>query len=491
MRKSQFNAHRSILQDEDILPSPPGLAFSSAGRLLTRLPLICFFLLETAEKVQTRSQIVISQAANPQRRITRMSVSNYEDKKNRFQTPSLWLNRDFMLLWSGQVISTLGTQSSSVVYPLLILALTNSPAAAGIAGALGSIPYLLLSLPAGALIDRWDRKRVMILCDIGRGLAVASVAIAILFKALTIWHVYLVALIDGSLFVLFNIAELVALTRVVSREQLPQATGQNEAAFGVVSITAPTFGTFLYGILGRSVPFIFDAVSYTVSVISLFFIKAPFQTERVTVTRNLRAEIAEGLNWLWHQATIRHLAILAGGINLATSSVPLITIVLAKEMGAGDAQIGLIFSIAGIGGILGSLIGGQIQKRLTFGQAIITVIWSLALLFTLYAIVPHFFLLGVVSALGFMLITVYNVVGISYRLALIPENLQGRVNSTFRLLAFGFRPLGMALSGLFLERVGTTPTIILLSLWLLLFAFLTTSNPHIRNARPIEQLQVE
>ena len=400
---------------------------------------------------------------------------------------SLWRNRDFMLLWSGQVISTLGTESSSVVYPLLILALTNSPAAAGLAAALQSIPYLILSLPAGALIDRWDRKRVMILCDIGRGLLVATVALAILFKVLTIWQVYLVALIDGSLFVLFNIAELVAVTRVVPKEQLPQASGQNEAAFGVVSITAPTFGTFLYGTLGRSVPFLFDAVSYAVSVISLFFIRTPFQLERKSTQRNLWKEMAEGLNWLLRKPIVRYLAFLAGGINFASSSVPLIAIVVAKKLGAMDAQIGLVFSIAGIGGILGSLIGGQVQKRFTFGQSITTIIWSLTLLFTLYALVPHFFWLGLMAALGFMLITIYNVVGISYRLALIPEELQGRVNSAFRFLAFAFKPLGLTLCGFFLDRFGTVPTIALFSLWLLTLSLLTTFNSHIRKARPIAQ----
>ncbi len=87
---------------------------------------------------------------------------------------SLLHNRDYMLLWSGQVISTIGTGASQIVYPLLILELTGSPTAAGIAAALTSLPYIFFSLPAGALIDRWDRKRVMILCDIGRGLTLAS-----------------------------------------------------------------------------------------------------------------------------------------------------------------------------------------------------------------------------------------------------------------------------------------------------------------------------
>src|ERR1700682_4772791 len=101
-------------------------------------------------------------------------------------TPPLYRNRDYMLLWSGQVISVIGTGASQIVYPLLILALTHSPAAAGAAGALGSLPYIIFSLPAGALIDRWYRKRVMILCDIGRALTLGSIPLALAFNALTI-----------------------------------------------------------------------------------------------------------------------------------------------------------------------------------------------------------------------------------------------------------------------------------------------------------------
>jgi predicted MFS family arabinose efflux permease len=168
----------------------------------------------------------------------------------------------------------------------------------------------------------------------------------------------------------------------------------------------------------------------------------------------------------------------------------LIIIVLAKKMGAQDAQIGLIFSIAGLGGIAGSLIGGQIQKRFKFGQVIIAVLWITAVLFPLYAFVPQFFLLGVVSALIYMTSPIYNVVQFSYRLALIPDELQGRVNSTFRLLAFGFNPIGAALSGILLERIGAKPTVILFSSLILLLAVITSFNTHVRNAKPIEQVEI-
>src|SRR5689334_21886987 len=169
--------------------------------------------------------------------------------------PPLRKNRDYMLLWGGQVVSTLGSMTSQVIYPLLILALTDSPTAAGIAGALRFVPYLVFSLPVGALIDRWDRKRVMLISDLGRAIAVGSIPVAMALDALTLAQVYVVCFIEGSLFALFNIAEVAALPRVVPRAQLPEATAYNEAGFGVAGIVGPPLGTTLYQVFGRAVPF--------------------------------------------------------------------------------------------------------------------------------------------------------------------------------------------------------------------------------------------
>lgn len=405
------------------------------------------------------------------------------------ESPSLWRNPSYMLLWSGQVVSTLGSVSAGIIYPLLVLALTHSPVSAGLVGAVRAIPYLVFSLPVGALIDRWDRKRVMILCDVGRGLAVASIPIALAFDALTMSQMYVVAFIEGSLFVFFNIAEVAALPRVVPKAQLPQATAQNQAAFGVAGIVGPSFGTFLYQTFGRGVPFIADAISYFISLVSLSLIRTSFRTERSSVRRHLVAEIAEGLRWLWTKPLIRYMALLTGGLNFITASVQLLVIVLAKEMGAGDGEIGLIFTIGAIGGIVGSLIGGQIQRRYKFGHIIVTVIWIQTLLFPLYALVPMAWMLGVTTALIYSMSPIYNVVQFSYRLALIPDRLQGRVNSTFRLLAFGFMPMGAALSGLLIERIGAVLTVGAFSGCFLLLAILTSLNPHVRNAKPFNDAQ--
>lgn len=383
------------------------------------------------------------------------------------------------------MVSTLGSTAAGIIYPLLVLAISGSAAAAGVAAALRFVPYLVFSLPVGALIDRWDRKRVMILCDVGRGITVASIPVAMLFGALTLWQIYIVAFVEGTLFVLFNIAEVAALPRVVTQGQLPDATAQNQAAFGVAEIVGPSLGTFLYQTFGRAVPFIADAISYFISVVSLVMIDTPFHGERKRVQRPLLAEILEGLSWLWNKPLIRYMAILTSGLNFITAGVQLIVIVRAKDMGASDAGIGLIFSIGGIGAIVGSLIGGRIQKRFQFGQVIVAVVWAQALLFPFYALVPKTLLLGVITGLIFSMGPVYNVVQFSYRLALIPDELQGRVNSTFRLLAFGLMPVGAAVSGLVIEHFGAVVAVGAYSVCFVLLAILTSRNAHVRNAPPI------
>ncbi len=404
--------------------------------------------------------------------------------------PSLWRNRDYMLLWSGQLVSNIGSQVSQLAFPLLILALTHSPAQAGIAAALRALPYLILSLPAGALIDRWDRKLVMIVCDAGRALALGSIPVALLFGRLTIAQIFIVTTIEGTLFVFFNIAEVACLPRVVSRDQLPAANSQYAATDGIMTIIGPPVGGALYAV-GSMFPFLTDAISYMASVISLFFIKTSFQEKRVAPQRKLWLEIREGLSWLWHQPLIRFIAILTGGNNLISAGLMLLLIVLGQRLHASSVSIGLIFTIAGIGGVLGAIVAPFIQKRFTFAQVIIASSWVFGLATPLYLIAPNVFVLGVITAVAFITGPIYNVVQLSYRSALIPDRLQGRVNSVFRLIAFGGQPIGAALIGFLLQGVGTESTIWFCSIVLILFAVAATLNKHVRHARPISEVVQE
>ncbi len=408
-------------------------------------------------------------------------VAPSRDQRSR---RSLWRNRDYMLLWSGQVVSSTGTQVSTLAFPLLILALTSSPALAGFAGALRALPYLIFSLPAGALVDRWDRKRVMIICDAGRGLAMASIPFALLIGHLTVAQLFIVSAVEGTLYVFFNISEAACLPRVVSKQQLPAATAQNQATDGITILVGPPLGGALFQV-GRTIPFLADAISYAASVLSLFFIKANFQEKRVAARRKLWVEIYEGLHWLWHYPLIRFMAILTGGGNLFSAGLTLIIIVLAQHMHASSFTIGLIFTIGGIGAIAGSMIGPAIQKRFSFGQVIVTTVWIFALTTLLYTIAPDVIIIGVITAVAFVASPVYNVVQFSYRLAIIPDELQGRVNSVFRLIAFGGQPLGYAVTGLLIQDTGVIQTILVFSAGMILLAVMATINKHVRHAPPL------
>ncbi len=211
--------------------------------------------------------------------MTTSPVDTSETPTSSQRPRSLWRNRDFVLLWSGQLISTAGTQVTSLALPLLILAITNSPAQAGIVAACSALPRFLLALPAGALVDRWDRKRVMIVCDSVQVVALGSIPIALALGHLSMIQLYLVALSQGTCFVFFWLARLAALPRVVAREQLSAAVAQNEVAESTVTLLSPPLGGVIFS-LGRALPFLGDAISYAVSVISLCFIRVPFQAER-------------------------------------------------------------------------------------------------------------------------------------------------------------------------------------------------------------------
>ena len=403
------------------------------------------------------------------------------------RTIPLRRNLNYMLLWSGQLVSSVGTRVSMLAFPLLVLAITHSPAQAGLIAALRGLPYALFILPAGALVDRWNRKLVMILCDTGRALALGSIPVALLFGHLTIVQLYIVSLVEGTLFTFFNLAETACLPHVVAKEQLPGAVAQYMVIDSTSGLIGPSIGGAFYSI-GRAIPFLTDAISYGVSVLSLFFIKVKFQAERDHTPIHLWADIREGLSWLWHQPLIRFIAVLTGGITMPVIGYSLILIVLAQGQHASSFTIGLIFACGGIGSILGATIVGPLQKRFSFSQLMIGSTWIWALTWLLFAIARNPLILGVATALSFIIVPIYMSVQFGYRLALIPDHLQGRVNSVFRLIAFGSEPIGLAVTGVLLQVMGPVPTVLVLFVPQFILSVAATFNKHLRNARPIKEL---
>lgn len=388
---------------------------------------------------------------------------------------SLWHNRDYVLLWSGQAISSLGTALSQVAFPWLMLALTHAPFQAGLAGAFRLLPYVLFGLPAGALVDRWDRKRVMLLCDVGRALSLASIPVALALSHLTLLQLDLNAFIEGTLYVFFDLAEAASLSQVVAADQLPRATAQYAFTGSLTNLIGPALGTALYS-LRALLPFVMDACSYLCSVLSLAWIKARFQQERPLVQRrSLPAEMRAGLVWLWHQPFLRLLALFTGLINFVfPDTSTLIVLVLARQQGVTTAAVGLLFSIASLGSLLGSLICEPLLRRLRLRRLIINACWLFVLLWSFYLLSTSFPVLLVITTLLSLVDPIYDIAQFSYRATLIPDELQGRVNSAYRLVALSTPPLGYMLAGLLLQVAGARPTILVFLVCLLLLALLAT-----------------
>ena len=400
----------------------------------------------------------------------------------------LWRRRNYLTLWGGKLVSATGSQMTQIAFPLLVLALTQSAAIAGLAGALRMLPYLLLSLPAGALADRWDRRRVMLLCDSGRALALGSIPLALLLGHLSALHICLVAVVEGTLFVFFDIAEVAVLPGIVTQEEMPGAVAQYiSLTDGVTMLLGPALGGALFAI-GRMVPFLLDAVSYVASVLALWRVELPKQTppdEQANPLnwRTMRDDIAAGVVWLWRQRTVRALTALLGAGNCLVAGEALLVIVLAERLHATAPEVGLILGLGGCGAVFGALLAERVVRRLTFAQAFIGGSWLVALIWLLYAVAPTAFALGLVMAGLGAVYAVINVAQYSYRMSLIPDALQGRINSIIRLMLYGSLPLGLAVAGFLIEHVSAAPTVLLLGAGLVAVALAATVHPRIRGAQ--------
>jgi MFS family permease len=398
------------------------------------------------------------------------------------QAKSLWRNRDYLLLWGGQALSDIGGAVSELAFPLLVLAVTHSPAQAGFVAALRALPATLFSLLAGVLVDRWDRKWVMLVCDTGRALSLVSIPVAYMLGHLTIWQLYITALLEGTLMTIFILAKTAALSQVVTREQLTTAVAQEELVEGTTALLGPSLSGFLYT-LGAMFPFLTDAISYLISLVTLMFIRRPFQRERTRTRRNVWAEIGSGVLWVWRQPFILTMTLLMGAGAFVLSGNSLLIIILAQQQHVSAVVIGLIFAVGGIGAIVGSWLAPRLERRLTVGQSILLCRWYFVLSWPLYALVPFPFVLGALEFGAGFVDPIEDIPYFSHRLNLIPDELKGRVLSVCRLVPATMRPLGLALTGILVQQIGISPTIWLAWAWLLVITVIVTVIPQVRRER--------
>jgi MFS family permease len=399
--------------------------------------------------------------------------------------PPLHRNRDFVLLWSGQTLSALGSQVSLVAYPLLVLAVTGSPAKAGVVGFAKSVPIVLLALPAGALADHLNRKLLMVACDCVRALALAAFSITLATGHTSFAVIAVVAFIDGSGFVISYVTERGALRQLVVPEQLRDAVARNESRTFAAMLVGPPLGGFLFG-LGRAVPFVFDAISYVGSTISLLAIKSDFQEERPDSTPG---QIREGIRWIWDRPFFRVCSLLFAASNPIFTGLYLVVVVLAKENGASSALVGVMLGIAAAGGLVGALLAPTLVRRLSPRLVLIGENWMLALSLPWLLVAHSALLLGLIVAAAELVTPVTNSFVVSYRVALAPDRLQGRVQAASTLISFSAAWIGPLLIGLLLEHAGTTATVLTLTGWGLALALFASSSRAFRHPPTVASLR--
>jgi MFS family permease len=376
---------------------------------------------------------------------------------------------------------------SGLAFPLLVLAETHSPAKAGIVGFAQTLPYMLFYLPAGALVDRWDRKRVMIVADGVRAVALGSIAFMLAADALTLAQIIAVGFVEGTGFVFFSVSERAALPQVVPKAQISAAVAQNQARDQGADLLGQPLGGALFG-LSRLLPFAFDAVSYAASFVSLLFIRTRFQEQRERTTTRIRSDIAEGMRWLWGQPFLRAGVALVAGSNFAFSAIFLSLIVRAKQLGASPSAIGVMLMFFGAGAIAGALVAPTVQRRVHAKVTIMTSFWVWAGLAAATPLLHSAYALGGMWAFGALFGPIFNVSFAVYRYALVPDRLLGRVGSVAQFVAWGAIPLGQLTAGLLLDQIGTRPTIFWLAGASAVVASLATVSPSIRHAPRVEEL---
>lgn len=396
-------------------------------------------------------------------------------------------NRDFVLLQAGQALSTIGSEASGLAYTLLVLALTNSPAKAGLAGFARLVPYALFALPAGVAVDRWNRKRLMIWSDIVRVVALASLGVSVASGHVTFVQILIVAFVEGTMFVIFNIAEIGAVRSVVPARQLQRAFATEQARMSSVYLTGPPLGGFLFGI-ARSLPFLVDAISYAFSMGTLVAMRTPFQEERVEVgTASLAGQIKEGLAWLWRHTFLRTCALLFVGTNFLFGALDLTLIVAARRQGLQPAVIGALVAALGAMSLIGSIAAPRFLKLVSMRTALIASGW-LSLGIVSFLVKPNVFVLVAGFAPFILFNPTVNAMIIGYRVAIVPDRLQGRVNSVARSLALLGLPLGPVVGGLLLGSFSARATVAFLLVGFVLLAVLTTASRAIRAAPSFDEV---
>ena len=364
---------------------------------------------------------------------------------------SLRGNRDFQVVLVGQTVSAFGDAISLTAMPLLVLFLTGSGALMGIIGALQLLPDLVLGLPAGALADRWDRRRMMMWADAGRAVLTAAIPLSFWLGLSTTVVIVIVAVPINVLRVLWAAGFTSVVPNLVGREELGRANSYLEAAFSGGFIVGPAIAGILAATIGPAPTLAIDAASFVVSALSLSLVRRPLRAERSGETMHILTDIREGIRFVWRRVMLRMLIVYWGITTIATAAlIPALSYYITIDRDLGSEIFGFVGSVWSIGYLIGALFAGRMGSERVGLRMLLAGAMIGALLVAIAATAAS----PVYLAAAFLIGVALSIVFVSYvtvRASLTPDEMLGRVGGTARTMTVGLQPLGLLAGGTVIE----------------------------------------
>jgi MFS family permease len=369
------------------------------------------------------------------------------------------LGSAFWRLYAASGVANLADGVNRVALPLLAATLTRDPVLVAGLTSLAFLPWLLFALPAGAVVDRVDRKRAMAAANGVRALALGGLAATVVTGTASLVVLYLVAFVVGAAETVYDSAARAMLPQVVGRDQLDRGNGLlttvEEASQGFIG--AP-LGSVLFA-LAAAAPLLSTAGGFLLAAVLVLSIAGVHRPARIGDPTTIRRDVAEGVRWLWRHSFLRGLTLVSASTSLVQSTTTGVLVLFALEdLGVGEAGYGLLLTAGGVGAVVGGLtaapLTGRIGRTATLvSGAVLSALTTAAVALTSNAVVA-----GVLFAVGTVGILFWNVLTMSLRQALIPEELFGRVQGGYRTLVWGGIPLGALLGGVLADAT-SVPTV--------------------------------
>ena len=377
---------------------------------------------------------------------------------------SLIHHHDFRQLWIGDTGSQLGAALGSLAIPYLaVTALNATPFQMGLLSTLSGLGFLIIGLPAGAIVDRRSKRRVMITADLARAALLATLPIAWWLDLLTLPQLLAVATVVGMLTVFFDVSYQSYLPFLVPDEQVVEGNAKLQASQSVSQSAGPALGGFLLKAIGPPVVVLANAGGFVLSALFLHRIRHRETPTPVADRQPLLTEIGEGLKFVVGHKILRRLIACTGLGNFASSGGgALFVLFMLRDLHLSPLTIGIIDSAAAVGGLVGALLATALARRVGEGPSIILTALAMVLLSfcnPLSSVLPPVPTLIIGGVLLTAAMVAYNIATVSFRQRLCPPELLGRMNASARFLVWGTMPLGAMAGGLLGTHIGVLPTL--------------------------------